>query len=248
MFFDKKNPDVKFVSPVSGEVVEIRRGQKRAISHVIILGDKTQKYVQHTPPSLQNASRDEIVEFMQASGAWTFINQRPFDIIAETDVIPENIFISTFDSAPLSADMNIVIDGKAEAFQKGLDVLNKLTNGKVILGLDGRGKSEPHAAFAHATGVEKHWFSGQHPAGNVGVQIHHTRPIKGANSVWTLKPEDVAAIGKLFISGTYDASKVVALAGSEVIDPQYYRTYKGCLLYTSPSPRDQRGSRMPSSA
>ena len=25
-------------------------------------------------------------------------------------------------------------------------------------------------------------------------------------------------------------------------------TYKGCLLYTSPSPRDQRGSRMPSSA
>ena len=24
--------------------------------------------------------------------------------------------------------------------------------------------------------------------------------------------------------------------------------YKGCLLYTSPSPRDQRGSRMPSSA
>ena len=26
------------------------------------------------------------------------------------------------------------------------------------------------------------------------------------------------------------------------------RQYMGCLLYTSPSPRDQRGSRMPSSA
>ena len=27
-----------------------------------------------------------------------------------------------------------------------------------------------------------------------------------------------------------------------------YDSYSGCLLYTSPSPRDQRGSRMPSSA
>ena len=28
----------------------------------------------------------------------------------------------------------------------------------------------------------------------------------------------------------------------------YFGTFEGCLLYTSPSPRDQRGSRMPSSA
>jgi len=230
LFFDKKNPNVKFVSPVSGEVVEIRRGAKRAISHVIILGDKTQRYMQHTPPSINNASREEIVEYMQASGGWTLINQRPFDIIAETEVIPENIFISTFNTAPLSADMNLIIEGKEEAFQHGLTVLSKLTDGKVILGLDGRGTTEPNTAYTNATGVEKHWFNGKHPAGNVGVQIHHTRPIKGGNSVWTLKPEDVAAIGQLFLSGTYDASKVVAIAGSDVVDPQHYRTYKGASI------------------
>ena len=31
-------------------------------------------------------------------------------------------------------------------------------------------------------------------------------------------------------------------------NPDYKPATKGCLLYTSPSPRDQRGSRMPSSA
>ncbi len=230
LFFDKKNPDVKFVSPVSGEVVEIRRGDKRAISHVVILGDKTQKSVVHTPPSLENASRNELVEYLQASGGWSLINQRPFDILADAEVIPENIFISTFNTAPLSADMNIIISGKEAAFQKGIDVLRKLTNGKVVLGLDGRGKSKPHSVFTDANGVEKHWFAGKHPVGNVGVQIHHTRPIKATDTVWTLNPEDVAVIGELFISGTYDASKMVALAGSEVIDPQYYRTYKGASI------------------
>ena len=31
-------------------------------------------------------------------------------------------------------------------------------------------------------------------------------------------------------------------------DPESELKFKDCLLYTSPSPRDQRGSRMPSSA
>ena len=39
-------------------------------------------------------------------------------------------------------------------------------------------------------------------------------------------------------------------AGVTVVhgQPEWKKEYDGCLLYTSPSPRDQRGSRMPSSA
>ena len=36
--------------------------------------------------------------------------------------------------------------------------------------------------------------------------------------------------------------------GDSVAMRSRYAEYNGCLLYTSPSPRDQRGSRMPSSA
>jgi len=230
LFYDKKNPTVKYVSPVSGEIVEIRRGQKRSISHVIILGDKEQKHKQNTPIALSNASRSEIVGFMQESGVWPIINQRPFDIIAETEVIPDNIFISTFDTAPLAPNLNLVIEGRGEEFQKGLEILARLTSGKVYLGLDGRGQEKPHTAYTSATGVEKHWFKGKHPAGNVGVQIHHVNPIKNNGTVWTLKVEDVAMIGRLFLSGTYDATKVVAITGSEVTEPVHYKTYKGASI------------------
>lgn len=228
IFYDKQTPDIKYVAPVSGEIVELRRGAKRAVSHIVILADKEIQYKTHTPPSL-NAGRNDIVSFLMSAGAWTLINQRPFDIVADPNVVPSNIFISTFDTAPLAPDMNLAMKGKEGAFQKGLDVLNQLTEGQVVLGIDGRG-GEVSAAFSNATGVEKHWFSGKHPAGNVGVQIHHTHPIKSNTAVWTLKPEDVATIGRLFIDGKYDASRVVAITGAQVNEPHYAQTYLGASI------------------
>ncbi len=229
IFFDKKNPDVKYVAPVSGEIVEIRRGAKRAITDVIILGDKEQNRKEFTPPSVF-APREEIVDFLKSSGAWPMITQRPYDVLADPALIPSNIFISTFDTSPLAVDMNLVVEGREADFQKGLDVLDKLTSGRVFLGLDGRRGSKPADAYMNATGVEKHWFSGKHPAGNVGVQIHHVQPIKGNAIVWTLKVEDVATIGHLFTFGKYDAQKIVALAGSQFTSPKYIKTYKGASI------------------
>ena len=53
--------------------------------------------------------------------------------------------------------------------------------------------------------------------------------------------EDVSAVATIYINTNLAAGGGVLAAAtvSRVI---------GCLLYTSPSPRDQRGSRMPSSA
>jgi Na+-transporting NADH:ubiquinone oxidoreductase subunit A len=48
--------------------------------------------------------------------------------------------------------------------------------------------------------------------------------------VWTISPAGVIQIGKLFLQGIYDASKLVALTGSEVKNPQYYKTYTGASV------------------
>jgi len=61
----------------------------------------------------------------------------------------------------------------------------------------------------------------------VGVQIHHIDPITKGEFVWTISPYGVIQIGKLFAEGIYDASKIIALTGSEVTNPQYYKTYSG---------------------
>lgn len=230
LFHDKKDATIKYVAPVSGEIVEIRRGEKRAITEIVILADKSQSHKQFSPPSISEASREDLVAFLQESGGWTFINQRPFDVLPDPAVVPANIFISTFDTAPLAPDNNFIVAQNPEAFQKGLDVLSRLTDGHVFLGLSANDKKSPHAAFVNAEGVEKRWFAGKHPAGNVGIQIHHTAPIKGNSKVWTLGVQEVMALGELMYKGIFNAERYVVVAGVGVKEPTYVKTYIGASV------------------
>ncbi|HMQ47312.1 MAG TPA: Na(+)-translocating NADH-quinone reductase subunit A [Saprospiraceae bacterium] len=231
LYADKKRPYLKWAAPVSGEIVAINRGEKRAIAEIVIMADKTIQYRQFPRFALETADRAELVAYLMDAGIWPLIRQRPFHLIPDEDTIPRDIFISTFDTAPLAPDLNLVVDGQEVAFQKGLDVLAKLTSGQVHLGLDASSENAPHAAFTQARGVAKHWFSGKHPAGNVGIQIHHIRPIGGADDVvWTVGVQEVITIGKLFTEQKYDASRVVVLSGAELEQPQYVQTWQGANL------------------
>lgn len=227
LFYDKKRPEIHYVAPVSGEVIAINRGAKRSISEVVILADKEIKYRELKAFDLEGSSREELASYLLDAGAWPLIRQRPYNTVPPHDVVPRDIFISTFDTAPLAPNLNFAVQGREADFQKGIDVLNKLTDGTVFLGLDGRGKEEPHAAFTEAEGAEKQYFHGKHPAGNVGVQIHHLRPIGPGDLVWTLGVQDVITIGRIFTEQRFNAERVVALSGAELKQPRYVRTYIG---------------------
>jgi Na+-transporting NADH:ubiquinone oxidoreductase subunit A len=158
------------------------------------------------------------------------LRQRPYNLIADPETIPVNIFISTFDSAPLAPDANQIVQGHGDEFQKGLDVLQKLTSGHVYLGLDGRGDANPSGIFTEASGVTKHWFRGPHPSGNVGVQMHHAAPLKTSDKAWTLGIQEVITLGRLFLTGRFDARRTVALTGAPVKQPKYVETYIGAHI------------------
>ena len=230
LFYDKKDTSVKYVAPVSGEITVINRGAKRSIAEVVILADKDQQYRSYDAFDLENGSREDLVNFLLESGVWPMLRQRPFNVIADYKEVPRDIFITTFDSAPLAPNLDLVVEGRGAAFQKGLDVLNKLTDGKVHLGLDGRGKESPSSVFTNAQGVEKHWFNGSHPSGNVGVQIHHIDPINAQDKVWTVGVQEVISIGTLFTEGRFNAERVVAVTGAELVEPKYVRTYLGASI------------------
>ncbi len=230
LFYDKRTPEVKWVAPVSGEVIAIERGAKRAITAITILADKEQKYRQLESFDLEQADRSALVNYLLDAGAWPLFRQRPFNIVADLNEVPRDIFVSTFDTAPLAPNLNLVVEGQEEAFQKGLDVLGKLTSGHVYLGLNARGEQAPHQAFTAATGVKKRWFHGKHPAGNVGVQIHHIKPISLNSKVWTIGVQEIITLGKIFTEGRFDATRVVALTGAELEAPKYVRTKVGAKL------------------
>tara|TARA_B110000467_G_C18336996_1_gene498946 strand:- start:2744 stop:4096 length:1353 start_codon:yes stop_codon:yes gene_type:complete len=225
LFFDKYNERVKFTAPVSGEVTAINRGAKRRVLEVVLKADEELQYKSFEKATATDLSREQIIEALLNSGVWPFIRQKPFDVIANPADMPKAIFISTFNTAPLAADNDFVLHGMEKAFQAGLDFVAKLTEGKVHLNVDGN--TNPSKVFTDAKGVQVNKVSGPHPAGNVGVQAHHIDPINKGDVAWYLYPQDVIAIARLFSEGKYDASRIVALTGSQVEKPRYYRTIAG---------------------
>jgi Na+-transporting NADH:ubiquinone oxidoreductase subunit A len=231
IFFCKMMEDVKYCAPVSGEIVEVKRGDKRKLLEIKILADreiKSEEFKKFSVSDLSKVEKEEAIDLMKKSGVWPNIIQRPYGIIANPDDTPKSIFISTFDTSPLAPDLDFALKGEEKFFQAGVDILAKLTTGKVNLGISGNG--EISGLFSNTKNVEIHKFVGKHPAGNVGVHIHHVDPVSKGDLVWTVGAFGVAQIGKLFLEGRYDASKVIALTGSEVKNPKYYKTFTGACI------------------
>ncbi len=225
VFYDKNSPDVNFVSPVSGEVIEIKRGAKRKMLEIIIKANAQDEYVDMGSINLNSCSREELLQHLLKSGVWPFVRQIPYAVIADPSITPKDINVSAFNSAPLAADDSFMIEGQGDAFQKGLDALKKLTSGNVNLNV--KAKTNSSTVFSNAQGVSKNTFAGPHPAGNNGVQIHHLNPVNKGEVVWYLRPQAVVAIGNLLLNSKYDPTRIVALCGEEVSQPKYYKTVQG---------------------
>lgn len=231
ILYDRQIPEVMYVAPVSGEIVEIRRGAKRKLLEIVILADKQIEYEAfniYTVSELKSLSREEAQEQMVKSGVWVNILQRPFGIVANPADTPKSIFVSTFDTHPLAPDYDFLLKDQKQFVEAGFEVLSLFTNGHIHININAGAEVSP--IFSQIKGVTINKVTGRHPAGNVGVQIHHIDPINKGDIVWTIDPYGVAQIGKLFLQGKYDASKLVAFTGSELERPQYYKTYGGACI------------------
>lgn len=228
LFFDKYNEKILYTSPVSGIFTDLVRGEKRRILKLIIQADGGDDYVDFGIANPEDLSREQVTEKLLQSGLWPSIRQRPYSVVANPEQTPKAIFISAFDSSPLGADLDFILNGQEASFQTGLHALKKLTDGKIHLGV--HAENTKAKGFLEAKGVSIHRFKGPHPAGNVGIQIHHIDPIDKGDIAWYVGVQHVITIGRLFEKGIYDASKIIALAGSEVLNPRYYRVIHGAKI------------------
>lgn len=226
LFFSKDNAQIIFTSPVSGRVVAINRGEKRKVLNVVVKASYEQTYEEFAKIELKSATREEIVGLLLKSGLWSMIIQRPYGVIANPSETPKSIFISTFDSAPLAPDYNFMLSSERANLEKGIEVMSRLTSGDVHLSL----KSEAEGEMESLKGATFHKFAGKHPVGNVGIQIHHVEPIAKGDLIWTLNIQDLAIIGRLFTDFKVDMTKIIAVTGSEVENPQYYQIVGGASI------------------
>ncbi|MCD8312606.1 MAG: Na(+)-translocating NADH-quinone reductase subunit A [Bacteroidales bacterium] len=222
---DKKTPEIVFASPVSGTVESVVRGDKRKLLAVRIKADRTTEYVDFGVKKVGELGADEIRQALLTGGLWPALVQRPYGIVANPSATPKAVFVSAFSTAPLAPDTDFALGGELHNVQTGIDALARLTGRKVYVSYNSA--TYNGTVFNKLTNVEKYTFSGKHPAGNVGVQIHHISPILKGETVWTVSLTLLAAIGKLFNTGRYDVSRKVAITGPRALPAGYVRTVPG---------------------
>ena len=225
LFIDKNHPEVKFVSPVSGVVTSVERGARRKVMSITVQAAEEQDYQEFGKKNVAGMDGATVKAALLDSGMFAFMRQRPYDVIADPTVAPRAIFVSAFDSNPLAPDFEFVLKGEEANFQTGLDALAKMA--KTYLSISVNQKS---AALTQAKNVTVTIFDGPHPAGNVGVQINHIAPVNKGETVWTIDPQAVIFIGRLFNTGRVDLTRTVAVTGSEVKKPAYCKLKVGAML------------------
>jgi Na+-transporting NADH:ubiquinone oxidoreductase subunit A len=228
LFIDKLHPEIVFTSPVSGTILTVERGDRRKILEVIV-ERKDETYVDFGKADPSKLNGNEVIDRLLRSGLWPAVRQRPYHVIAKPGDKPKSIFISGFDTSPLAPEYNFIMDNTpSDLFRAGITAVSKLTEGKIHLVLNGM--TTPSPLLSGAEGVDISYFSGPHPSGNVGVHIHHLDPVNKGEVVWIINLQDIVTIGRLFLEGIYKPEKIVALTGSEVIHPQYYKMLSGELI------------------
>lgn len=229
LFEDKKNPGVLICSPVSGEIEDIVRGERRRLLAVTIRPDESLepiRFTQFDEDALAEISAEQVREQLQKSGAWSLLRQRPFDKTPKIDATPQAIFVNTMDSNPLAVNPMLAFADREADYQAGLTVLSKLTAGPVHVVHEPKTKL-PQTLARH---VQYHAIDGIHPAGLVGTHIHFIDPVSANKTAWHLNLQDLLAIGHLFRTGYLDNERIISIAGPGVKNPQFVKTRIGVSL------------------
>ncbi len=228
LFTDKKTTGVRFTAPVAGKIVAVNRGAKRVFQSVVIepSGDDAVTFAGLSNKDVTSLTREEAVSTLVESGLWTALRTRPFSKVPSSETTPHSLFITATDTNPLAPVPEVIIDKRSDDFLFGVQVLRKLTDGKVFLisspGITLPGENLP--------GIDDYEFEGPHPAGLVGTHIHFLDPVGPEKTVWHIGYQDVIEIGHLFRTGKLDPTRVISLAGPGVKNPRLIRTIRGASL------------------
>jgi len=236
---DRDDPSVTIPASAAGRIAAVNRGKRRALESIVI-------EIGETPPdsaisfdalpatALAQLDRNVVTARLLASGLWASLRTRPYSRIPHSQSTPSAIFVTAIDTRPHAPDPAIVIARDPLAFGAGLDLVERLTDGivHVCTHIDANLRVGESERRRHCR------FGGPHPAGLPGTHIHMLHPAGHDTTVWHIGYQDVIAIGKLFLNGHPDFSRVVALSGPGVERPRLVETRLGAATRDLAGPAD----------
>ncbi|WP_026836276.1 Na(+)-translocating NADH-quinone reductase subunit A [Limisalsivibrio acetivorans] len=224
LFTDKKMDGVRYISPASGKIIALNRGEKRRFLSLEIEPDGYDgaEFRTYNSKSLESLDEEILREYLMDSGHWVSLRARPFNKTANPAHKPDSIFVTAAESRPLGLSAKLGLEGRGDEFLLGVKALSKLAQRVYVCVSD-----ENDVPVEDIPGVEYVCFTGKHPAGLVGTHMHFLRPAHRNRIIWHINWQDTADIGYTMLSGRMPDKRIIAVGGKGVKEPCYMRTYIG---------------------
>ena len=232
LFYNKMNPEIKWPSLGAGTVSQIQYGPRRVVENIVIDLAENEEFESaktYRSAEISALDRNEILDCLLKGNLFPFLRQRPYNKVANHKDIPRDIFISGWNTGPLSVDLDVALRHRLSPFQAGINVLKNLTSGNVHLSYNRNTVSD---TLLEVENVNPHLLSGPHPAGNVGIQIHHIAPLSNNDIVWTINAQDVVRIGNYFLTGKLDTTLFTTIGGPGIKNPIHIKSRMGVQIET----------------
>ncbi len=230
LFEDKKNAGVAICTPVSGEITDINRGEKRKLLSIEI-------EVNNSLESLQFSEKNSL-DLLIKSGCFSYFKTRPFNRIPKINSKPNAIFINCCDSNPLAINPQTIIDLEDDLFQRGLKLVQNLFSDiEIYCTYQGNKPCEQEDIIYKE-------FSGPHPSGLVGTHIHFLRPVDLNKEVWSIGFQEIISLGYLDKYKSIKPYKYIALSGEGAFEPKILKTYFGADIDELTAGRIQNETRV----
>ncbi|MFO8047839.1 MAG: 4Fe-4S binding protein, partial [Desulfosudaceae bacterium] len=213
LFFDKRRPDICFLSPAAGVIEKIDFGPRRVIRSIVIRRDKEEEKESFdvvSPERLEAITRAELVSHLTRGGLWPLLRSLPFRDLADPETTPPAIIVTLSNLDPFHPPASFYLENNHREFEFGLAALEKL-GPRVFTVAAGDQDGLPPELESRLT----HRLSGNYPADDPGVFTYYTRATADDNRAWYIDGGAVALLGRFLAEGHYPVNRVVAVSAPD---------------------------------
>ncbi len=226
---DKRNTNLKFLSPGGGKVSEINYGPRRVIREIVIALDNREEYESFAAipkKDLENIARQDLIATIITGGLWSLIKELPYRDVARPDPIPSAIFVNIGNLEPFQPQPEIYLNGKGALFEYGLSVLHKLGNGSVNICVDRNNRY----VISEFSNLITHTYHGDYPAHDPGVLLYQIKKTPEENRAWYIDGQDLLLLAELLKTGRYPTEQIVVLSGVSAPESKHLQIRIGAPL------------------
>jgi len=222
LFYDKKNPFLKFVAPGCGTISNIKYGKKRVLELIEIKTDKkNDDFINFNKTSINKITSQEILNKLIDSGIWPKFknfpgfNFVPIDNFLETEL--SNLYISLFTTEPHGLNINLLLSQKKylDFFIIGLKVITKIFKQVYIFNNKDNVSKEITEVIEQKKNISLHKILDKYPADNIGLQSWKMKnKIADNNITVSAVPFLIIEIGHLFSKGHIIQERFISVSGN----------------------------------